>query len=94
MLLKQVENTVGNGENSLLRAISPFPSVFKRLVLQTCKNQDLFGKGLTLSHKMKNFDAPYEKPFENIVGFRFWDQNFTKVLNIFLILQKSFDFHS
>ena len=30
-----------------LRAISPFPTmVFKRLVLQTHKNQDLFWKGL------------------------------------------------
>ena len=37
---KQVENTVGKGE------IAPFPSVFKRLVLQTRKNQGLFGKEL------------------------------------------------
>ena len=35
--------------NCSLRAISPIPSVFKRLVLETCKNQDLFGKGLTLN---------------------------------------------
>ena len=33
-----------------LRAISPFPSVFKRLVLHTCKNQGLFRKGLNISH--------------------------------------------
>ena len=40
---KQVENTVAKGEI----AIFPFShSVFKRLVLQTHKNQGLFGKGL------------------------------------------------
>ena len=44
---KGVENTVGEKRrNCSLRAVSPFPSVFKRLVLQTCKNQVLFGKGL------------------------------------------------
>ena len=40
-LSSQIENTVGKGE------IAPFPSVFRRLVLQTCNNQGLFGKGLT-----------------------------------------------
>ena len=39
-LFKQAVNTVKKG------AISPFPSVFKRFVLQTRKNQGLFGKGL------------------------------------------------
>ena len=34
---KWIENTVGKGEIA--------HSVFKRLVLQTRKNQDLFGKG-------------------------------------------------
>ena len=39
----------GKRRNCLLRAISPFPhSVFKKLILQTCKNQGLFGNGLTL----------------------------------------------
>ena len=32
-------------------------SVFKRLVLQTCKNQGLFGKGLTYYHTMPHFDT-------------------------------------
>ena len=36
--------------NCLLQAISPFPSVFKRLILQTHKNQGLFGKGLNLNY--------------------------------------------
>ena len=45
-LSKQVENTVGKGEIHE-RAISHFPTAFlKRRVLQTCKTQDLFGKGL------------------------------------------------
>ena len=37
--------------NCLLRAISHFPTVFLKFVLQTCKNQDLFGKGLRQSAK-------------------------------------------
>ena len=41
---KQVENNAGKGD-SALRAMSPFHSVFKRLVLKTRKNQGLFGKG-------------------------------------------------
>ena len=36
----------GKWRNCLLWAIFPFPSVFKRLVLQTHKNQGLFWKGL------------------------------------------------
>ena len=34
--------------NLLLQAISPFPNVFKKLVLQTSTNKGLFGKGLRL----------------------------------------------
>ena len=41
-----VENTVGKGEIA-----SPFPSVFIRILLQTRKNQGLFGKGLTNQHQ-------------------------------------------
>ena len=41
---------------------------FKRLVLQTCKNQGLFGKQLTHSHTMTPFDASGKKPFKNTVG--------------------------
>ena len=37
-------------------------SVFKRLVLQTCKNQGLFEKGLTVNTKSRVLKA-----FENIV---------------------------
>ena len=37
----------GKRRNCSLRAICPFPSVFKRLILQTRKNQGLFGKGLS-----------------------------------------------
>ena len=33
--------------NCSLQAICPFPPVFRKLVLQTRKNQGLFGKGLT-----------------------------------------------
>ena len=43
---KQVENTMDKGEIAHNKQISPFLSVFKRLVWQTCKNQGLSGKGL------------------------------------------------
>ena len=52
---QRVENTVGKRRNCLLQAIFPFPSVFKTLVLQTRKNQGLFGKGLTLSPYIYSF---------------------------------------
>ena len=44
--LKWVENIVGKGELLILSNFSFLHSVFKRLTLQTCKNQGLFGKGL------------------------------------------------
>ena len=44
---KWIENTVGKGEIARYKQFLPFPhSVFKRLILQTRKNQGLFGKGL------------------------------------------------
>ena len=46
---KRVENTVGKGETDRYEQFLLSQSVFKRLVLQTRKNQDLFGKG----NKMK-----------------------------------------
>ena len=36
----------GKRRNCSLQAISSFPSVFKRLELQSRKNEGLFGKGL------------------------------------------------
>ena len=44
---KWVENTVGKGE--IARYCSFSHGVFKRLVLQTHKNQGLFGKGLIVT---------------------------------------------
>ena len=41
---KQVENTVGKGEITCYEQFLLFHSVFRRLVLQTRKNQGLFGK--------------------------------------------------
>ena len=62
--LKKVENTVGK-EKLLVKINFSFArSVFKRLVLQTCINQGLFGKGLRfnplphkadLQHRESNF---------------------------------------
>ena len=40
------ENIVRKGEIACCEHFLFFPSVFKRLVLQTCKTQGLFGKGL------------------------------------------------
>ena len=41
---KWAENTVGKGEIDLKEQFLLFPQYFKRLVLQTRKNQGLFGK--------------------------------------------------
>ena len=41
------------------KLLAPFPTVFsKRFVLQTCKNQALSGKGLTLYHINSTFNDP------------------------------------
>ena len=53
----RVENTVGKGEIARYEQISPFPSVFKRLSLQTRKNQGLFGKGLMTMKYSNTYDS-------------------------------------
>ena len=45
-LLKRVENTGGKGEIACYEQFLLFPQCFQRLILQTRKNQGLFGKGL------------------------------------------------
>ena len=52
---KWIENTVGKGEIARLRAISPFPNVFKRLISQGRQNVSLCGNGLTLSQTSPGF---------------------------------------
>ena len=47
MFYERVENTVGNGEIARYKQFLLFQQCFKRLVLQTRKNQGLFGEGLT-----------------------------------------------
>ena len=47
----QVENTAGKGEIARNEQFLLFPSVLKRLILQTHKNQGLFGKGLNTELK-------------------------------------------
>ena len=60
---KQVENTVGKGEIARYEQFPP--SVLKRLVLQTCKNQGLFGNGLTIYQNDKFLDCTKFKAFAN-----------------------------
>ena len=48
---KWVENTVGKGEIAHYEQFSFSLGVFKRLILQTRKNQGLFGKGLKRTSK-------------------------------------------
>ena len=52
-LSKQLENTVGKGELLVTYNFSFSRSVFKNVVLQTHKNQGLFGKGLNVTQKFK-----------------------------------------
>ena len=60
----------GKRRNCSLREMFPFPSVFKRRVLQTRKNQGLFGKGLSHSHTMTPFDASGKQAFWKHCGKR------------------------
>ena len=46
---KRVENTVGKGEIARYKQFLLSPQCFQRLVLQTHKNQGLFGKGFNNS---------------------------------------------
>ena len=50
---KWEENTVGKGEIALYEQFLLFRIVFKRLVMQTRKNQGLFGKELKHSGKRR-----------------------------------------
>ena len=65
---KLVENIVGKGEIARLRAISPFPTVFKRFALQTRKNQTLLGKRL-MNHRRSSLKTLLEK--NKMLGFFF-----------------------
>ena len=67
---KRVENTVKRW-NCLLRAISPFPTVFKRFVLHTRKNQELFGKGSKTLWKTKKLVVTSSFSFLRIVFYPF-----------------------
>ena len=60
---KRVENTVGKGEIACHEQFLLIPQCFQKTLLQTRKNQGLFGKGLTHSHTMTPFDAPGKQAF-------------------------------
>ena len=45
---KPVENAVGKGEIACNKQFLLFPQCFQKNYTKTCKNQGLFGKGLTL----------------------------------------------
>ena len=64
-IFKRVEKVVGKGDIALF---SFSLGVFKSLILQTRKNQGLFGKGLTLYHAILDFYDPKKEAFWNIVG--------------------------
>ena len=59
--MKRVENTMGKGE------IARSHSVFKRSVLQTCKNQGLFGKGLIATFPLSSAASLNLGPSQNDV---------------------------
>ena len=58
---------MGKGEIACYEHFSFSCSVFKRLILQTCKNRGLYGKGLSLYKTTPDFTDPGKKYFENIV---------------------------
>ena len=59
-MAEEIENTVGKGEIFVTSNFSFSHSVFKRLILQTCKDQGLFGKGLTLYHSILTEKSGFE----------------------------------
>ena len=64
MALQKGRKTLWKKEKLLVMSNFSFsPSVFKRLVLQTCKNQGLFGKGLTLYHAVTTFNNLQKQHF-------------------------------
>ena len=63
-----LENTVGKGEIARYEQFSFSLSVFKRLTLQTRKNQGLFGKGLK-KKKMANRGHSYFTNISCIIFF-------------------------
>ena len=68
---KLVENTVGK-EKFLITSNFYFShSVFKRLIMQTSKNQGLFGKELIVALTIYNINLSFDDPvkaFENMGG--------------------------
>ena len=72
--------------NCSLRAISPFPSVFKILLLQTCKNQGLFGKGFTLYHTIPTLNDLETRSLLNTL----WKKEKMLVISIFTFFLQSF----
>ena len=60
MFFKLVENIVGKGEIALMRNFSFSHSVFKRLMLQTRKNQGSCGQGL---RGISPFPTAFSKDF-------------------------------
>ena len=54
-IFKWVANTVGKGEIARYEQFLLFPQCFQRLLLQTLKNQGLFGKGLTETQSFHRF---------------------------------------
>ena len=65
---RKLENTVEKGDIARYKQFLLFHSVCKRLVLQTHKNQGLFGKGLTFYDTISNFNDPKEEGFGKHCG--------------------------
>ena len=63
-ILQKGRKHCGDRRNCSLQAISPSPTVFSRVVLQTRKNQGLFGKGLNIAQMIRFVFAM----IENIMG--------------------------
>ena len=62
-VLERVENIVGKGENACYQHFHLFPQCLQSLLSQGHKKSSLHGKGLTHSHTMTPFDAPWKQAF-------------------------------
>ena len=68
-----------------------FHNVFKRLVLQTCKNQGLFGKGLNNVHTHTGYCSITGMFSKSHAAPLFWETVTSSNLTIFHISCNSFD---
>ena len=93
----KVENIVGKGEKAGYYYFSFIHNAFEKLLSGSCKNQGLFGKGLTFSTQALLLTTLKMKAFENTVGKKrkCWLPAFSPFPTVFstIIISEMFNHH-